>query len=41
MYNKGAAFVNNQNSYGVNALLMTGVGALESAWEQAVLQSKK
>ena len=32
MYNKGAAFVNNQNSYGVNALLMTGVGALESAW---------
>ena len=32
MYGKGSQFVNCQNTYGVNALIMTGVGALESAW---------
>ena len=41
MYNKGAAFVNNQNSYGVNALLMTGVGALESAWGTSSIAKQK
>ena len=40
MYN-GAAFVNNQNSYGVNALLMTGVGALESAWGTSSIAKQK
>lgn len=41
MYNKGAAFVNNQNTYGVNALLMTGVGALESAWGTSSIAKQK
>lgn len=29
---KGSAFIDSQNTYGVNALLMTGVAANESAW---------
>lgn len=41
MYNKGAAFVNNQNTHGVNALLMTGVGALESAWGTSSIAKQK
>ncbi len=32
MANKGSAFIDSQNTYGVNALLMTGVAANESAW---------
>lgn len=41
MYNKGTAFVNNQNTYGPNALLMTGVAAIESAWgTSSICQSK-
>lgn len=32
MRGRGGAFVNAQNTYGVNALLMTGVAANESAW---------
>ncbi len=32
MKNTGNDFVNNQNTYGTNALLMFGVGANESAW---------
>lgn len=32
MLNTGEAFVNNQNTYGVNALLAAGVAANESGW---------
>ncbi len=32
MANKGSAFIDSQNTYGVNALLMTGIAANESAW---------
>lgn len=32
MRNTGSTFVSNQNKYGVNALLMAGVAANESAW---------
>ena len=32
MYNTGGSFVNRQNTYGTNALLMVGVGANESGW---------
>ena len=32
MSNRGSDFVNAQNTYGVNALLMTGIAANESAW---------
>lgn len=32
MYNSGSIFVSKQNTYGTNALLMTGVAANESAW---------
>lgn len=32
MKNQGSAFVENQNTYGANALLMFGVAANESAW---------
>ena len=41
MYNKGSQFVSNQNTYGVNALLMTGVGALESAWGTSSISQQK
>ena len=41
MYNKGTQFVNNQNTYGVNALIMTGVGALESAWGTSSISQQK
>ena len=41
MHNKGSQFVSNQNTYGVNALLMTGVGALESAWGTSSISQKK
>ncbi|MFI3172930.1 MAG: dockerin type I domain-containing protein [Eubacteriales bacterium] len=32
LYNAGAALIENQNTYGVNALLMLGVAINESAW---------
>lgn len=32
MKNQGASFIENQNTYGANALLMFGVAANESAW---------
>lgn len=41
MYNKGSQFVSNQNTYGVNALIMTGVGALESAWGTSPISQQK
>lgn len=41
MYNKGSQFVSNQNTYGVNALIMTGVGALESAWGTSSISQQK
>lgn len=32
MYNAGSYFVNSQNTYGTNALLICGIAANESAW---------
>lgn len=41
MYNMGSTFVSNQNTYGVNALLMTGAAAIESGWGMSsICQSK-
>lgn len=36
MRNTGSTLVSSQNTYGVNALIMTGIAANESAWGQAV-----
>lgn len=41
MYNTGNSFVNNQNTYGVNALLMTGIAANESAWGSSSIAKNK
>ena len=41
MYNSGDLFVNNQDKYGVNALLMAGVGAHESAWGTSSIAKNK
>ena len=41
MLNTGAAFVENQNKYGVNALLAAGVAANESGWgTSSICQNK-
>ena len=32
MWDSGAQFVKNQDTYGVNALMMAGTAALESGW---------
>ena len=41
MNNTGANFVNRQNSYGTNALIMASVGAIESGWgSSSIAQSK-
>lgn len=41
MKNTGKDFVNYQNTYGVNALLMTGIGANESAWGMSTIAKNK
>ncbi len=41
MANKGSAFIDSQNTYGVNALLMTGVAANESAWGKSSIALSK
>lgn len=41
MRNKGRYFVQYQNSYGVNGLLMTGIGANESAWGTSSICNNK
>lgn len=41
MYNLGNAFVTQQNTYGVNALLMAGVAANESAWGTSNISQSK
>lgn len=41
MYNLGSAFVTQQNTYGVNALLMAGVAANESAWGTSNISQSK
>lgn len=41
MYNLGNAFVAQQNTYGVNALLMAGVAANESAWGTSNISQSK
>ena len=39
--NKGRYFVQYQNSYGVNGLIMTGIGANESAWGTSSICNNK
>ena len=41
MYNMGSVFVNNQSTYGVNAMLMSCVGGLESAWGTSNIAKNK
>ncbi|MFV0394649.1 MAG: glucosaminidase domain-containing protein [Coprobacillaceae bacterium] len=41
MRNTGSAFVENQNKYGTNALLMIGVAANESAWGTSSIAQNK
>lgn len=41
MKDTGELFVNNQNTYGVNALLMTGIAANESNWGKSSISQKK
>lgn len=41
MYNLGSALVTQQNTYGVNALLMAGVAANESAWGTSNISQSK
>lgn len=41
MKNTGETFVKNQNTYGVHALLMTGIAANESNWGKSSISQKK
>ena len=41
MYNLGGAFIDNQNTYGVNALIATGIAANESAWGRSSIAQTK
>ena len=41
MKDTGEIFVSNQNTYGVNALLMTGIAANESNWGKSSISQKK
>ena len=41
MWNIGNSMVNNQNTYGVNALLMAGLAANESGWGQSDIAQTK
>ena len=40
MKDTGKVFVSNQDTYGVNALLMTGIAANESNWKSSISQKK-
>ena len=41
MYNTGNVFVQNQNTYGTNALLMIGIAAHESGWGTSSIAKEK
>ena len=41
MKDTGELFVSNQNTYGVNALLMTGIAANESNWGKSSISQQK
>lgn len=41
MKNIGSAMVEKQNTYGVNALIMTGIAANESAWGASSIAQNK
>lgn len=41
MYNTGASFVSQQNTYGVNALVMAGIAANESGWGDSSIPQEK
>ncbi len=41
MYNTGQAFIDNQNQFGVNAVLMVGVAINESAWGTSSIAKSK
>lgn len=41
MLNSGSSFINNQNTYGVNALLAVGIAANESAWGVSQIAREK
>lgn len=41
MSGKGSAFVDSQNTYGVNALIMTGIAANESGWGTSSIARSK
>lgn len=41
LYNTGAAFINAQNKYGANAILMLGIGINESGWGNSTIAQDK
>jgi len=41
LYNTGAAFINAQNKYGANAILMLGIGINESGWGNSSIAQDK
>ena len=41
MYNLGSSFISNQNKYGVNAIIATGIAANESAWGKSKIAKQK
>ena len=41
MWDSGAQFVKNQDTYGVNALMMAGTAALESGWGKSSIAKEK
>ncbi len=41
MWDTGAQFVKNQDTYGVNALMMAGTAALESGWGKSSIAKEK
>lgn len=41
MYGTGSTFISNQNTYGVNALIMAGIAANESAWGTSWIAANK
>lgn len=41
LYNTGASFVKHQNAYGVNALLVAGIGINESRWGSSTISQSK
>ena len=41
MYDLGNSFISNQNKYGVNAIIATGIAANESAWGKSNIAKEK